>query len=184
MEIIAVRGLIRKTREHNHAENKMVIERVSNRSQIEIVEKLAYEIWNEHFIPIIGKAQVDYMLEKFQSKKAISEQIENGFLYYLIKTNNNLVGYMGVCPRESELFLSKIYIRSSERGRGCGRKALEFLENLAIEKGLSKITLTVNKNNTDTIKTYVKLGFRNLGSVVQDIGSGFVMDDYKMEKVI
>jgi RimJ/RimL family protein N-acetyltransferase len=163
---------------------EMTIEPVLNDSKIEIVVNLAYEIWNEYFIPIIGKAQVDYMLEKFQSRKAISEQIKNGFLYYLIRSSNDFIGYIGIHPKQDELFLSKIYIRSSERGKGYGRKAIQFFEKLAQEKGLRKITLTVNKSNTNTIKAYEKFGFRNLGSVVQDIGNGFIMDDYGMEKAI
>ena len=162
----------------------MLIEIVSGKSQIETIAGLAHKIWNEHFTPIIGKAQVDYMLEKFQSKKVITEQIENGFLYFLIKNNNAHIGYIGVLPEESQLFLSKIYIISTERGKGHGRKSIEFLEQLAVEKGLSKISLTVNRNNSATIKMYKKLGFKNRGSVVQDIGNDFVMDDYKMEKDI
>ncbi len=162
----------------------MIIERILDETQIETVAKLAFEIWNQHFIPIIGKAQVDYMVEKFQSKRAISEQIESGYSYYLLRADDNYTGYMGVCPREDELFLSKLYIRASQRGRGFGRKAIEFLEELSGEKGLSKITLTVNKNNTDAIKAYEEFGFTNLGVFVQDIGNGFVMDDYKMEKVV
>jgi ribosomal protein S18 acetylase RimI-like enzyme len=162
----------------------MTIEKVSTETQIETVAGLAHEIWNQHFVPIIGKAQVDYMLEKFQSKRAISEQIENGYSYYLLKAGGDYVGYTGICPREDELFLSKLYIRVSQRGKGFGRKAIEFLEDLTREKGLGKITLTVNKNNTDTIKAYEELGFTNLGVVVQDIGNGFVMDDYTMEKVV
>ena len=162
----------------------MLIEIVSGKNQIETIAGLAHKIWNEHFTPIIGKAQVDYMLEKFQSKKVITEQIENGFLYFLIKNNNAHIGYIGVLPEESQLFLSKIYIISTERGKGHGRKSIEFLEQLAVEKGLSKISLTVNRNNSATIKMYKKLGFKNRGSVVQDIGNDFVMDDYKMEKDI
>ena len=162
----------------------MTIEEVKTEAQIETVARLAHEIWNQHFIPIIGKAQVDYMVEKFQSKRAISEQIKNGYSYYLLKAGVEYVGYTGVCPREDELFLSKLYIRASQRGKGLGRNAVEFLEDLAGEKGLSRITLTVNKNNTDSIKAYEKLGFANLGVFVQDIGGGFVMDDYKMEKVV
>ncbi len=162
----------------------MLIETVSAENQIETIVGLACEIWNEHFTPIIGKAQVDYMLEKFQSKKVITEQIENGFLYFLIKNNNDYIGYLGVLAKDNRLFLSKLYIISAERGKGHGRKAIAFLEKLAIDKGLSKISLTVNKNNSATIKTYIKLGFENCGSIVQDIGNNFVMDDYKMEKDI
>jgi RimJ/RimL family protein N-acetyltransferase len=162
----------------------MTIEPVLNESEIEIVENLAYEIWNEHFTPIIGKAQVGYMLEKFQSREAITEQIKKGFLYYLIRIKNHSIGYMGIHPKQDELFLSKIYIRSSKRGKGYGRKAIQFLEQFAQEKRLKKITLTVNKNNTGTIKAYEKFGFKKTGPVVQDIGNGFIMDDYGMEKVI
>jgi len=162
----------------------MTIEKVATETQVETVARLAHEIWNQHFIPIIGKAQVDYMLERFQSKEAISEQIENGYSYYLLDADSDYVGYMGLCPKEDELFLSKLYIRVSQRGKGFGRKAIEFLEDLVREKRLSKITLTVNKNNTDSIKAYEEFGFTNLGIFVQDIGNGFVMDDYKMEKVV
>lgn len=162
----------------------MIFEEVLSEAQIEIVEKLAREIWTEHFTPIIGKAQVAYMLEKFQSKRAISEQIEQGFQYYLLKTNDGFIGYMGVQPKEEELFLSKLYIRRSQRAKGYGRKAVRFLEVMAREKKLSRITLTVNRNNLDTIKAYEKFGFENLGPAVQDIGGGFIMDDYRMAKRI
>ena len=160
----------------------MLIETVSNENQIVIIENLAREIWNEYFTPIIGKAQVDYMLEKFQSKKAITEQLENGYLYFLIINNNDPVGYIGVLLEEKKLFLSKFYITLAERGEGHGRKAIEFLEQLAIEKNLNKISLTVNRNNSATINIYKKLGFDNLGNAVKDIGNGFLMDDYIMEK--
>ena len=160
----------------------MIFEDVLNNQQIEIVEELACEIWNQHFIPIIGKAQVDYMLKKFQSKKVLSEQIKQGFLYYLIKSNNNYIGYLSVLPKGKELFLNKLYLKSSERGKKFGKKAIQFVGNLAKEKNLRKITLTVNKYNTNSINAYEKMGFKNIGPVIQDIGNGFIMDDYKMEK--
>ena len=162
----------------------MNVEKVTTETQIETVARLAFEIWNQHFTSIIGKAQVDYMVEKFQSKKAISEQIEEGYSYYLLKADGDYIGYTGICPREDELFLSKLYIRASQRGKGYGRKAVQFIEDIARKKGLDEITLTVNKNNTDTIRAYEKFGFKNLGPTVQDIGGGFVMDDYKMEKTV
>lgn len=157
---------------------------VLTEEQIEIVESLAAEIWTEHYVPIIGKEQVDYMLDRFQSKESISDQIRSGFLYFLIKEDKQFIGYIGVRQKGDELFLSKIYIESSERGKGLGKKAIHFIERLAKEKGLRKIVLTVNKNNRVAIKAYEKLGFKNLGSVIQEIGGGFVMDDYKMEKTL
>jgi RimJ/RimL family protein N-acetyltransferase len=157
---------------------------VSTEYQIEIVESLAREIWTEHYVPIIGKEQVDYMLANFQSRQAIREQIRTGIAYYLIKEDVAHIGYLAVQPKGRELFLSKIYVKLSKRGLGYGKKAVQFAEKVAEELNLDKIVLTVNKNNVNSIKAYEKIGFKNVGSVVQDIGNGFVMDDYKMEKTL
>ena len=52
---------------------------VSNMELVYSVTAVADEIWREHFIPIIGEAQVDYMLEKFLSPEALVEQINSGY---------------------------------------------------------------------------------------------------------
>lgn len=163
---------------------KIEVIKVSNQELIGVIEALAGEIWREYYTPIIGKEQVCYMLDKFQSKAAISRQIKSGFLYFLIKKDAGCIGYIGAVPRGNELFLSKLYLTSEYRRKGYGRQAIDFIEGLAKEKKCSKITLTVNKNNLDTIKAYQRCGFANTGPVVQDIGNGFVMDDYKMEKAV
>jgi RimJ/RimL family protein N-acetyltransferase len=153
-------------------------------NDIKIIETLADIIWNEYFTPIIGKAQVDYMLDKFQSEESITEQIKQGFLYFLIQSDNKFIGYLGVLPKGDELLLSKLYILSSGRQKGYGKEALNFIKHLALQKKLNKITLTVNKYNTDTIRIYEKSGFKTINSIVKNIGNGFVMDDYIMEKKI
>ncbi len=160
-----------------------IIEVTTDRNR-DIVGSLAREIWTEHYIPIIGREQVEYMLSKFQSKQAIKEQIASGLLYFLIQEGRDFIGYIAIQSRGDELFLSKIYVRSSHRAKGLGKKALQFVETIARDRGLRKITLTVNKNNTGAIRAYEKIGFRNVGSLVQDIGGGFVMDDYAMEKAM
>jgi len=158
--------------------------KVSDENPVSIVEALAHSIWREHFTPIIGSPQVEYMLEKFQSREALLNQIEKqGFLYYLLEDKNgNWVGYFAVVPRQKDLFLSKLYITAENRGKGFGRRALEFIETFARDNCLSMITLTVNKNNTGSINAYKKLGFVVTDSLVTDIGNGFVMDDYRMGK--
>ena len=165
---------------------------VSTGHQIEIVETLAREIWPGHYDPVIGEKQVDYMLDKFQSAAAIKGQIGAGALYFLIKAAQesegeatpHYIGYLAVEPGGEDLFLSKIYVKASLRGRGYGRKAVQFAEAIARESRACKIVLTVNRNNAGSIRAYEKMGFINTGPVVKDIGGGFVMDDYRMEKNI
>ena len=61
---------------------------------------------------------------------------------------------------------------------------MSFVEDQTKSLEHSKIYLTVNKNNINAIRAYEKLGFKNIESLVSDIGNGFVMDDFKMEKIL
>ena len=162
----------------------MRITEVKDIHQIETVASLAEEIWNQHFIPIIGKQQVDYMVEKFQSVQAIKAQLNDGYQYYLFDNAKGYFGYTAVLPRGNELFLSKLYIKKSKRGKGYGRQSLAFIESLAVMLDKSLVSLTVNRNNISTIKVYEKMGYKISGEVVKDIGNGFVMDDFTMYKPV
>ncbi len=158
--------------------------RVRTEKDIAVVVDLADEIWREHYIPIIGQAQVDYMLEKYQSARAIKQQLEEGVTYYIIVYKDIDIGYLSYYFKEDSLFLSKIYVKSSGRGKGLGGKAVRFLEDEARKNSLNSISLTVNKNNSRSIEAYRKMGFKILKAIVMDIGGGFVMDDYIMEKCL
>lgn len=162
------------------------IYRVIDNGQILAVVKLAEKIWQEHYVPLIGKQQVDYMLAKYQSYQAIVSQIAKGYLYYLCSENQNHIGYLGVLPEKDQqrMFLSKVYLIKKRRGQGLGQKILVHIQDLCHQMNLNKIWLTVNKGNTDSIKAYQKMGFKKKSSLIQDIGNGFFMDDYLMEKDI
>lgn len=150
----------------------------------EIIAGLADTIWKQHYIPIVGKPQIDYMLDKYQSADAIAAQVHGGFAYYLLQFENEFVGYISIKPEQTLLFLSKIYVLSVHRGKGIGKQAMTFVEDQARSQQLKGIRLTVNVNNVISIAAYEKLGFQNNGPLVTDIGNGFIMDDYEMLKFI
>ena len=161
---------------------KISVQEVRGKNDIKKVEQLAYEIWTQHYTPIIGIDQVDYMLENFQSFEAIEKQISEGMSYFLLFFEGEPVGYMASKPQGENMFLSKIYVLSDLRGKGIGSYALNYLETRAKEMGCRNLSLTVNKNNTDSIRAYEKLGFINVRPLQTDIGKGFIMDDYFMKK--
>jgi diamine N-acetyltransferase len=164
----------------------MNIARVRSEEQISAVAGLAREIWTDHYVPIIGQEQVDYMIGKFQSEKAIAAQLEDGYEYYTVSHGNRIVGYLAIVPDADAdmLMISKIYVLRSGRGAGFGRAMLQFAEDVCRERGIRALYLTVNKNNRHSIAWYTRMGFKNEGPIVQDIGAGFVMDDYRMGKAI
>jgi len=162
------------------------IEEVHNDAQIAKLVNLAKVIWEEHYTPIIGKEQVKYMLENFQSQEVVKRQISEGYNYFSIIVNGKIAGYMStiVDKEEKSIMISKLYVSKSSRKTGLGLKMLNFVEEKAKKEKLNKVWLTVNKYNTNSIEWYIKMGFVNVKSVVQDIGNGFVMDDYILEKTI
>ena len=160
----------------------ITIKEANKTDEFETIEKLADTIWREHYIPIVGKPQIDYMLEKFQSVRAMNEQVANGYAYYTVSYEELAVGYLSIKTEIEYLFLSKIYVLKAYRGKGIGKIMIDFIEDKAETYNLNKIRLTVNKYNTNSIKAYEKMGFKNVGELVQDIGHGFVMDDFEMVK--
>ena len=159
----------------------MKLERVASPDQIAAVAALARETWTQHYVPIIGAAQVEYMLAKFQSAEAITRQIAaEGYEYYLAPG----AGYLALVPdpAKKSLLLSKIYVKAELRGTGLGRAMVTFAEIRCVELGCRELWLTVNRNNAGSIAFYERLGFRKTQSLVTDIGGGFVMDDWRMAK--
>ena len=156
--------------------------RANTDEQVQQIASLAEVIWNEHFTPIIGKEQVAYIVEKFQSYPALNEQIAEGYEYYQLFDNGEFCGYTGIHPGEdNRLFLSKLYIKKEARGRHLATKAFSFLKELCKERGYSAIWLTCNKYNDNSLAVYRHLGFETIDTQEADIGHGFIMDDYIME---
>lgn len=143
---------------------------------------LTSEIWHEYWTCILSPEQIDYMVEKFQSESAITEQIKNeNYTYFYILCDGEKAGYIGMSKKDDYLFLSKLYIKKDFRHKGIGTQVFEFIKDFAHKNNYVKIRLTVNKYNKNTINAYEKWGLKTVESVVTDIGNGFVMDDYIME---
>ena len=160
--------------------------RISNDEQLNILAGVANEVWHEFFPCILSDEQIDYMVDKFQSYPAMKKQMEDGYEYYFIKDNDEICGYMGIHEEteDKKMFLSKLYLKKAHRGKGYAGQTLKELFKMSRERGLNMVWLTVNKHNEHTIEVYEHMGFAKARTQVADIGNGFVMDDYIMEKVL
>lgn len=154
---------------------------VSNMELVYSVSAVADEIWHEHFVPIIGEEQVDYMLEKFLSPEALVEQINSGYQYYLFSFEYTFAGFAGVHKENGSLFLSKLYVHKDFRGKGIASYMFKQFVEMCKKHDLDKIWLTCNRNNTNTLNVYKHWGFKKVREEAADIGNGFVMDDYILE---
>ena len=143
---------------------------------------MAADIWAEHYTPIIGAGQVAYMLDKFQSESAIRQHITEGYHYSAAFTKDGAVAYCATrCDfGDRRVFLSKLYTARSCRGQGAASALLAYHVKKYPEA--ASVWLTVNKQNAGSIAAYLRMGFYIKEEAVGDIGEGYVMDDYIMEK--
>ena len=119
------------------------------------VNRLAGIVWRETYRTLLTREQIAYMIEKYQSVRALTEQLAfGGYRYFLLEEAAEAVGYCGVQMQEGKLFLSKMYLMARAQGKGYFRQMLERLEQLCRENGATAIWLTVNRYNDRAIGAY------------------------------
>jgi len=75
------------------------------------------------------------------------------------------VGYVVLCFGYSlewlgrDAFVDEFYLREEYRGRGWGRKTMEFIEDAARAAGIRTLHLEVVRENSAALELYRKLGF-------------------------
>jgi len=145
------------------------------------IAKMAQEIWNAHYVDMIGQEQVNYMLAKFYNHESLVEQLtKKNHRFYIIQDQNEAVGFLSVSSENGmDYFLHKFYIYTDKSNAGTGTKTLNVLLKLTKAKSLK---LTVNRQNFKSINFYFKNGFKISSVEDFDIGNGYQMNDFVMLK--
>jgi ribosomal protein S18 acetylase RimI-like enzyme len=79
--------------------------------------------------------------------------------------------------------LHKLYVLNAAQGKGIGQSLLDALTKTMRAMNGRTLRLNVNRYNSAR-KFYEKLGFVVTGEEDIDIGNGYFMNDYVMEKSI
>ena len=148
-----------------------------------LVNHLAHQIWPYTFRDILSKDQIDYMLEWMYNVQTLEEQVQTGYLYYLVKENGIAKGFVGLEPNFPDadmLRIHKLYVLPEAHGKGLGRVLLNKAIDVAFDLDLHTLHLNVNRFN-DAVKFYEHCGFKIIGEEDIDIGKGYLMEDYIME---
>ena len=150
---------------------------IDEQEKIREMSEMASSIIREHFDPLIGKDQNDYMISLFQTPTAIADQLRAGYRYYFVQKSGKNIGFVAFYPKGEAMYLSKFYLYKAMRGCGYSRQMLSFVIDESKKEKCSCIELNVNKHNS-ACKAYDHLGFKIIRSEKNDIGNGFYMDDY------
>jgi diamine N-acetyltransferase len=157
-------------------------------NDIPLIQELARRSWENAYAEILSIEQMDYMLSTMYSHEEISNQMQNpNYHYFLLQdeTSDSFEGFIGYENdyEERTTKLHRIYLVPESKGKGFGKKALEFLKERTVEFGNGRIILNVNKENPAK-KFYESQGYSIYDEGVFDIGNNFFMDDYLMEFLI
>jgi diamine N-acetyltransferase len=147
------------------------------------ISELAGRIWRAHYPGILSRAQIEYMLHRMYDIEQLRRDVAAGVVYELVSDGERALGFCGYEQLPGgELKLHKLYLEVSEHGRGIGSMVLRHVEEEARRRRLSRVVLGVNRLNEKAIRVYQRNGFAIREELKTDIGGGFVMDDFIMEK--
>ena len=158
----------------------------ASKIQLPIVRDLAFRIWPSAYGEILSQAQLNYMLDKFYSLEALTEQLEERKHIFLLVENDGK--QLGFASYESNIDnyktkIHKIYVLPETQGKGFGVQFINEIEKRAQEANNKILFLNVNRFNKAQY-FYKKLGFEIAYEEDIEIGNGYLMEDFVMEKKI
>jgi ribosomal protein S18 acetylase RimI-like enzyme len=161
-------------------------------ADFETLARLGEVIWRAHYTRIIGSAQIGYMLAGRYTPEKLRLYLNAADRWLmLLRIGSRAVGYCSYAltddsgeMKPGEMKLEQLYLLPELHGQGLGRLMLRHVEDQARVRGRHTLMLQTNKLNAAAIAFYRKAGFTVREEAVFDIGNGFVMDDYVMEKVL
>jgi GNAT superfamily N-acetyltransferase len=155
-------------------------------NQIDQLIAVAERAWHAHYPGIISVEQIEYMLKMGYTRQLILNEIErDGVTWLSIADGTNMIGFISAGPYGAgTMKLHKLYLLPEYQGKGIGAMALATVEQLARSANAHRLVLNVNKQNAKAIRSYERAGWRISEEVTNDIGNGFVMDDFVMTKLL
>lgn len=153
----------------------------------EIIE-IARQTWPKTYQNILSQGQISYMLDLMYNVDTIAAQMDNGVRFVVIVDKNKTFGfisYENLAPNETQPFIKvhKLYVHPDYHGKGAGKKLIQVAEDAARNANIQYLQLNVNKHNK-SVDFYLANGFYVKKEMVLEIGNGYVMDDFVMEKLV
>ena len=160
-----------------------MIEKIDE-SKLSFVLEIANITWPIAFGDILSKEQLDYMMDMMYRLDVLESQLLVGHEFYLFNYDGQAIGFMGLEPNYNDiaqLKIHKLYILPAYQGKNIGEQFIQLAEKRAKELNQDLLTLNVNRYNK-ALNFYEKLGFKNVKTIDIEIGNGYLMEDFVMEK--
>ena len=149
------------------------------------IQRIAHQTWPATFGHILSVEQLNYMLNWMYTPEAIVEQVEQKKHVFLIATDDagDTVGYVSyeVDYKPTITKIHKLYLLPQTQGQGIGRLLIDEVAQRALAAGNIALGLNVNRQNR-AVQFYERMGFSVVAHEDIDIGNGYLMQDFIMQK--
>jgi len=147
-----------------------------------LIRELSFRIWPATYSAILTPDQMEYMLGLLYSEATLSDQMNKDYEFLIVEENSKAIGFASFSLVAPAVFkLHKIYLLPETQGKGAGRFVIDTLIQTMKDKGGRSMILNVNRHNKAR-SFYEKIGFEIIKEEDVDIGNGYFMNDYVMEK--
>jgi ribosomal protein S18 acetylase RimI-like enzyme len=156
--------------------------RHASKEDIELIRTLSLQIWPQTYAAILSPPQIRYMMLQIYSEQSLKQQMESRQQFIIVYNAGVPIGFASYGEVEPTIYkLHKIYLLNKQQGRGSGRFVVQQVISEIQPKGATALRLNVNRYNPAK-GFYEKLGFEEIGVEDIDIGNGYFMNDFVMEK--
>ncbi len=152
--------------------------------------RLARVIWRHHYPAMISREQIEYMLAQRYTPAAVRAQLSREDSWWdKLALADGMIGFVQYqlaarATGDRAMKLGQIYVHQDLQRHGHGASLLARVEGAARERACASVWLNVNRGNVNAIAAYRKHGYAIVARSLADIGGGFMMDDYVMEKTL
>jgi len=149
------------------------------------IQRIAHQTWPDTYGSILSTEQFDHMLNWMYTPEAIAEQVEQKNHVFLMAANHagETVGYVSyeVDYKPTITKIHKLYLLPQTQGQGIGRLLIDEVARKALTAGNTALGLNVNRQNR-AVQFYERMGFSVVAQEDIDIGNGYLMQDFIMQK--
>lgn len=150
---------------------------------IETIQQIVAITWPATYGTIVSSEQLNYMIALLYSSDSLQKQMASLQQFIILEEDKQPIAFASYSLTEAPntYKLNKLYALPSQQGKGTGKKFIQYILNEITALGATALQLNVNRFNKAK-NFYEHLGFSVIKEEDVDIGNGFFMNDYVMEK--
>jgi len=153
-------------------------------SDVDEIKEVLRNTWISTYADSLSHDTVERITSNWHSKKALSFQMRNPSIHFIIARNVdiNILGLASVREDSKDtIYMSRLYVLPVYQGQGIGSRLTDHA--IKMFPRVKRIRLSVEEMNQKAIQFYLNRGFVNVDERALMIGDD-VISTFEMEKIV